>query len=74
MKDRITEIQVISGGSAHGGSIHGAKDSMKEVRHQVNYHNTGQWPAPLSMPSVAFTSEDAKGIIYPNDDPLVVSL
>ncbi|XP_048498080.1 uncharacterized protein LOC125496617 [Beta vulgaris subsp. vulgaris] len=26
------------------------------------------------MPSVAFTSEDARGIIYPHDDPLVVSL
>ena len=26
------------------------------------------------MPSVAFTSEDAKGIIYPHDDPLLVSL
>ena len=26
------------------------------------------------MPSVAFTLDDIKGIIYPHDDPLVVSL
>ncbi|XP_048502738.1 uncharacterized protein LOC125498552 [Beta vulgaris subsp. vulgaris] len=35
---------------------------------------TAQWPAPPRMPSVAFTSEDAKGIIYLHDDLLVVSL
>ncbi|XP_048489862.1 uncharacterized protein LOC125491832 [Beta vulgaris subsp. vulgaris] len=74
VKDRITEIHVISGGPTRGESIHDAKASLKEVRHQVNYHNTWKWPAPPTMPSVAFTSEDAKGIVYPHDDPLVVSL
>ena len=74
VEEQITEIHVISGGPAHRGSIHGAKTSLKEVRHQVNYHNTGQWSAPPSMSFVAFTSENAKGIIYPHDDPLVVSL
>ncbi|XP_057246822.1 uncharacterized protein LOC130589554 [Beta vulgaris subsp. vulgaris] len=74
IKDRITEIHVISGGPTRGGSIHGAKASLKEVRHQVNYNNTRTWPAPPPMPSVAFTSEDAKGIVYPHDDPLVISL
>ncbi|XP_048498015.1 uncharacterized protein LOC125496558 [Beta vulgaris subsp. vulgaris] len=74
VKDRITEIHVISGGPTRGGSIHGAKASLKEVRHQVNYNNTRKWPAPPPTPSVAFTSEDAKGIIYPHDDPLVISL
>lgn len=68
MKERITEIHVILGGPAHGESIHGAKANLKEVRHQ------GQWPAPPSMSSMAFTLEDAKGTIYPHDDPLVVSL
>ncbi|XP_048502772.1 uncharacterized protein LOC125498584 [Beta vulgaris subsp. vulgaris] len=74
VKERITEIHVISGGPTCGGSIHGVKASLKEVRHQVNYHNTGQWPAPARMLSVAFTLEDAKGIIYLHDDPPVVSL
>ena len=74
VKGRITKIHVILGGPAYGGSIHGAKANLKEVRHQVNYNNTGQWLAPPTMPSVAFTSEDANEIIYPHDDPLVVSL
>ncbi|XP_048496334.1 uncharacterized protein LOC125495609 [Beta vulgaris subsp. vulgaris] len=74
VKDRINEIPVISGGPTRGGSIHGAKARLKEARHQVNYHNTGKCPAPPAMTSVAFTSEDAKGTVYPHDDPLVVSL
>ncbi|XP_010681846.2 uncharacterized protein LOC104896754 [Beta vulgaris subsp. vulgaris] len=74
VKDRITEIQVISGGPTRGGSIHGAKAILKEVRHQVNYHNMGKWLAPPTMSSVAFTLEDAKGIVYPHDYPLLVSL
>ncbi|XP_010670273.1 uncharacterized protein LOC104887354 [Beta vulgaris subsp. vulgaris] len=74
VKDRITEIHVISGGPTQGGSIHGAKASLKELRHQVNYHNTGKWPAPPTMPSVSFTSEDARGTVYSHADPLVVSL
>lgn len=53
---------------------YGAKANLKEVRHQVNYHNTRQCPPPLVMPSVAFTIEDTKGIIYPHDDALVVFL
>lgn len=73
MNERITEIHVISRAPVHGGSLHGAKASLKEVRYQVNYHNTGQWPAPPAMSSVAFTAEDTKGITYYNDDPLVVS-
>ncbi|XP_048497892.1 uncharacterized protein LOC125496472 [Beta vulgaris subsp. vulgaris] len=36
LKERITEIHVISGGPAHGGSIHGAKASLKEVKHQIS--------------------------------------
>lgn len=74
VKERINEIHVISGGPIHSGSIDGAKANLKEVRHQVNYHNTGQWPAPPAMSSVAFTADDTKGVIYPHDDPLVVSL
>ncbi|XP_010681896.2 uncharacterized protein LOC104896800 [Beta vulgaris subsp. vulgaris] len=74
VKDRINEIHVITGGPTRGESIHGAKASSKEVRHQVNYNNTGKWPAPPAMPSMDFTSEDTRGIVYPNDDPLVVSL
>ncbi|XP_057247518.1 uncharacterized protein LOC130589905 [Beta vulgaris subsp. vulgaris] len=50
VKDRITEIHIISGGPTRGGSIHGAKASLKEVRHQVNYNNARKWPAPPSMP------------------------
>lgn len=42
--------------------------------HQVNYHNAWKWPAPPAMQSMVFTLEDARGIVYPHDNPLVVSL
>ncbi|XP_010695402.2 uncharacterized protein LOC104908050 [Beta vulgaris subsp. vulgaris] len=74
VKDRITEVHVISGGPTRGGSIHGAKANLKEVRHQVNFNSAGKWSAPPAMPSMIFTKEDARGIVYPHDDPLVISL
>lgn len=46
VKERLTEIHVISGGMVHGGNIHGAKASLEEIQHQVNYHNIRKWPAP----------------------------
>lgn len=74
IKERITKIHVISGGPVHGGSIHGANASLKEVRHQVNYIKTGIWLTPPQMSFEVSIAKDAKGIIYPHDDSLLVSM
>lgn len=65
LKERLTEIHVISRVPVHGGSVHGAKPSMMEVRQHVKYHNTGKWLAQPQMSSVPFTTKDTKGIIPP---------
>lgn len=38
VQSRIGEIHIISGGPIHGGSINGAKASLKEFWHQVNFN------------------------------------
>ncbi|XP_057249103.1 uncharacterized protein LOC130590633 [Beta vulgaris subsp. vulgaris] len=40
VQSRISEIHVISGGPIHGGSVNGAKASLKEFRHQVNFNES----------------------------------
>ena len=69
VQSRISEIHVISGGPIHGGSINGAKASLKEFRHHVNFNESLPWKKPPAMPAMSFTLEDAK-----HDDPLVVTL
>ena len=39
----------------------------------MNYHNTGKWPAPPSNAVCSLYVSEPKGIVYPHDDPLVVS-
>ncbi|XP_010685241.2 uncharacterized protein LOC104899697 [Beta vulgaris subsp. vulgaris] len=74
VQSRINEIHVISGGPIHGGSINGAKASLKEFRHHVNFNESLPWKKTPSMPAMLFTLEDAKHVVYPHDDRLVVTL
>ncbi|XP_010677764.1 uncharacterized protein LOC104893366 [Beta vulgaris subsp. vulgaris] len=74
VQSRISEIHVISGGPIHGGSINGAKASLKEFRHHVNFNASLPWKNPPAMPAMSFMLEDAKHVVYPHDDPLVVTL
>ncbi|XP_010667067.3 uncharacterized protein LOC104884166 [Beta vulgaris subsp. vulgaris] len=74
VQSRISEIHVISGGPIHGGNVNGAKASLKEFRHQVNFNASLPWKNPPAMPAMSFTLEDAKHVVYPHDDPLVVTL
>ncbi|XP_010682229.1 uncharacterized protein LOC104897103 [Beta vulgaris subsp. vulgaris] len=74
IQSRISDIHVISGGPIHGGSVNGAKASLKEFRHQVNFNESMQWKRPPDMPAMSFTVKDAEHVVYPHDDPLVVTL
>lgn len=40
VQSQIGEIHVINGGLVHGGSVNGAKASLKEFRHQVNFNES----------------------------------
>ncbi|XP_056698470.1 uncharacterized protein [Spinacia oleracea] len=72
---RSNDILVITGGPVYAGTTaSGAKASVNEFKHQVNYHNSGKWPAPPKIPQCTFTEDDCKGIIYPHDDPMVLAL
>ncbi|XP_056694872.1 uncharacterized protein [Spinacia oleracea] len=72
---RSNDILVITGGPVYAGTTaSGAKASVSEFKHQVNYHNSGKWPAPPKIPQCTFTEDDCKGIIYPHDDPMVLAL
>ncbi|XP_057247150.1 uncharacterized protein LOC130589400 [Beta vulgaris subsp. vulgaris] len=70
----ISEIHVISGGPIHGGSVSRAKASLKEFRHHVNFNGSLPWKKPPAMPVMSFTLEDAKHVVYPHNDPLVVTM
>ncbi|XP_057252269.1 uncharacterized protein LOC130592118 [Beta vulgaris subsp. vulgaris] len=74
VQSRISEIHVISGGPIHGGSVNGAKASLKEFRHQVNFNESMKWRHPPAMPAMTFTLKDAEHVVFPHDDPLVVTL
>ncbi|XP_057250777.1 uncharacterized protein LOC104886396 [Beta vulgaris subsp. vulgaris] len=69
VQSRISEIHVISGGPIHGGSVNGAKASLKEFRHQVNFNESMKWRHPPAMPAMTFTLKDAEHVVFPHDDP-----
>ncbi|XP_021760611.1 uncharacterized protein LOC110725438 [Chenopodium quinoa] len=65
-------VDVITGGPVHGGTISGARKHLSEYRHIVNALDVADRPQPSEIPNVTFTKEDAKGIVFPHDDPLVL--
>ena len=74
VQSRISEIHVISGSPIHGGSVNGAKTSLKDFRHQVNFNESMQKRRTPVMTAMSFTLEGAKHVVYPHDDPLGVTL
>ena len=73
-KGGVPQIYVITGGPVYGGTVSGAKASLKEFRHMVNYNDKRYWPNPPRIPHISFTPEDFEGIIFPHDDPLVITV
>ncbi|XP_021773214.1 uncharacterized protein LOC110737146 [Chenopodium quinoa] len=71
---RKITIEVITGGPVHGGSVNGAKKSLSEYKHIVNALGIDERPRPNNIPSVSFSEADAKGVVFPHDDPLVLIL
>ncbi|XP_021742868.1 uncharacterized protein LOC110708948 [Chenopodium quinoa] len=71
---RKLTIEVITGGPVHGGSVSGAKKILSEYKHIVNALGVDERPRPTNIPSVSFSEADAKGIVFPHDDPLVLIL
>ncbi|XP_021771146.1 uncharacterized protein LOC110735275 [Chenopodium quinoa] len=65
-------VNVITGGPVHGGTISGAKKHLSEHRHIVYALDVDNRPRPDSIPDVVFIDEDARGIVFPHDDPLVL--
>ncbi|XP_021738353.1 uncharacterized protein LOC110704846 [Chenopodium quinoa] len=65
-------VDVITGGPVHGGTISGVRKHLSEYRHIVNTLDVADRPQPSEIPNVTFTKEDAKGIVFPHDDPLVL--
>ena len=51
-----------------------AKASLKEFRHQVNFNESMLWRRPPAMPAMSFTVKYAEHVVYPHDNPLVVTL
>ncbi|XP_021759179.1 uncharacterized protein LOC110724091 [Chenopodium quinoa] len=71
---RKITIEVISGGPVHGGSVSDAKKSLSEYKHMINALGVDERPRPNAIPSVSFSEDDSRGIVFPHDDPLVLIL
>uniref|UniRef100_A0A803N5K0 Uncharacterized protein n=1 Tax=Chenopodium quinoa TaxID=63459 RepID=A0A803N5K0_CHEQI len=71
---RNITINVIAGEPVYGGSLSGVKKSLLEYRHIVNALGVEERPRPFSMPLISFSKEDAKEIVFPHDNPLVLIL
>ncbi|XP_021766151.1 uncharacterized protein LOC110730641 [Chenopodium quinoa] len=65
-------VDVITGGLVHEGTTSGARKSLSKHRHIVNPLDVDNRSRPSDIPSVTFTKGDARGIVFPRDDPLVL--
>ncbi|XP_021743850.1 uncharacterized protein LOC110709897 [Chenopodium quinoa] len=67
-------VYVISGGPVHGVTVNRARADLRAMIHQINDNDKRRWPPLPSQPQATFDEYDQKGIIYPHDDPLVVTM
>ncbi|XP_021741185.1 uncharacterized protein LOC110707483 [Chenopodium quinoa] len=69
-----SRVYVISGGPVHGGTVNRARADLRAMIHQINDNDKCRWPPLPPQPRAMFDEYDQKGIIYPHDDPLVVTM
>ncbi|XP_021718848.1 uncharacterized protein LOC110686537 [Chenopodium quinoa] len=67
-------VYVISRGPVHGGTVNRARADLRAMIHQINDNDKRRWPPLPPQPRATFDEYDQKGIIYPHDDPLVVTM
>ncbi|XP_021747902.1 uncharacterized protein LOC110713764 [Chenopodium quinoa] len=67
-------VYVTSGGPVHGGTVNRARADLWAMIHQINNNDKHRWPPLPPQPRATFDEYDQKGIIYPHDDPLVVTM
>ncbi|XP_021721372.1 uncharacterized protein LOC110688931 [Chenopodium quinoa] len=67
-------VYVISGGPVHGGTVNRARADLRAMINQINDNEKRRWPPLPPQPRATFDEYDQKGIIYPHDDSLVVTM
>ncbi|XP_021744829.1 uncharacterized protein LOC110710795 [Chenopodium quinoa] len=67
-------VYVINGGPVYGGKVNRARADLRAMIHQINDNDKRRWPPLPPQPRATFDEYDQKGIIYPHDDPLVVTM
>uniref|UniRef100_A0A803MN43 Uncharacterized protein n=1 Tax=Chenopodium quinoa TaxID=63459 RepID=A0A803MN43_CHEQI len=74
LSGRNIRVDVITGGPVHGETISGARKHFPKHQHIVNALDVDSCPRPSGIADVTFTKEDARGIVFFHDDPLVLIL
>ncbi|XP_021713459.1 uncharacterized protein LOC110681614 [Chenopodium quinoa] len=67
-------VYVINGGPVHGETMNKARADLRAMIHQINYNKKRRWPPLPPQPRATFVEYDQEGIVYPHDDPLVVTM
>ncbi|XP_021751090.1 uncharacterized protein LOC110716765 [Chenopodium quinoa] len=57
-----------------GGTVNRVRADLRAMIHQINDNDKRRWPPLPPQPRATFDEFDQKGIIYPHDDPLVVTM